>query len=262
MGRGEYLELDSGTESKVQVSEHGPDLRDHVFYIERALRSMYAGDYEIALKYYSRALSQCLQLEEAWLGQCLALLDLGQFDEILVWAQRGQDHCPGSGPLFAVRAASLCRMGMREKAMGFLDSAFKNRNDHWLIWLCRAEVLTAEERTANSKYCLDKALGAGGVPRWWVWRRAGEMFLVHDQARLAHGCFARALELAPEFACNHLRMAQVCYLLGRREQARECLDHALRQCPDKIEALELKKKLERRSLTDRARALFTAPSRS
>ncbi len=255
MGRGEYLELDERVGKPDALPTDDVKVRDHVFYLERATRAMHAGASEAALKYYSRALSQDLQLEEAWVGQCLALLDMGEHDEAALWAARGLEHCPGSGPCFAARASALARMGMVEKAMGFLDTAQRVKKDHWLIWLCRAEALVISGKLPSAEHCVNKSLEVGGVSRWWIMRRAGEMLILHGRHREAVKYLAKAVDLEPREAINHLRLAQAFYAAGKRESALTHVEDALAVRPDLDEAKKLKNDLAKTSVWKRIRSL-------
>jgi tetratricopeptide (TPR) repeat protein len=227
MGRAEFLELEPATAAPVAAGEPQPAIRDHLFFLERAGQAMYEGDPESALRYYSRALNQCLQLEEAWVGQCLALLDLGDYDEAALWAEKALGHCPGSGPCFAARALAMARQGFMEKALGFLDTALKVKKDHWLTWLARGEAMVISDKPSAAEHCIAKALEIGGVPRWYILRRAGEMMLLHDLLRQALRYLLKAVELEPRLAMNHLRVAQAYHLLGRKKEAVEYVDRCL-----------------------------------
>jgi len=245
MGRGSFLELNSPPAGPALLEEQNPTERDEIFCLERGAKCMYAAAYEPALRFYSRALGRSLQLEDAWLGQCLALIDLGEFGEAVTWAQRALEHCPGSGPCFAARAVGLCRQGMLEKALGFLDTAFKSRMDHWFIWLARGEVLTAMDKQINATHCINKSLEVGGAPRWWIMRRAGEMLLIHDRPGEALNYFNRTLDLESGLAVNFLRAAQANKVMGRKQEAAKFVEQALTIDPDHAETRKFKEGLGR-----------------
>jgi tetratricopeptide (TPR) repeat protein len=239
MGRGQYLEMETKAPAQYIEREAEPILRDHTFYMERAIRCMYEGKYESALRYYSRALSQSLQLEDAWTGQCLALLDLGEYEEAEAWAARALDHCPGSAPAFAIRGAALARMGMVERSYAFLDRAARANRAHWLVWISRAEILVVEEKAKNARLCVEKAIELGGAPPWWMMRRAGEMLLLYDHPGAALTYFSKAQGIEPGYAANHLRAAQALCVLGKKKEALICVSRALDIDPAMQDALNL-----------------------
>jgi len=244
MGRSSYLEFEEARELVGGNGEVEAPVRDEIFYLDRAKGAMILAEYAIALKYYSRALSFHKGSEPAWMGQCLALLDLGEFSEADLWADRGLAYCPGSGPLFAIRACAMARRGMQGKAMGFIDRALQTKRDHWLIWLGRGETLTMQGKIKNVDHCISKALEAGGEDRAYILRRAGEMLVLYNHARAALFYLRKAQQEAPDQPLNNLRLAQACKTLNRNKEARHYVEMCLVKRPDLQEAQRLKDSLQ------------------
>jgi len=154
MGRFENLEISIKPKKKDIKYEWG---YDEVYYIKLAKDAQINGDFEAALRYYSRALSYKKDIEEAWVGQVICLIDLGEFDEAVVWADRGIEVIGNSPELLAVKAMALGRNGEIERALGYSEQAIKKKGDSPILWLSRGDIIIAED-FRNAEFCFRKAI--------------------------------------------------------------------------------------------------------
>ncbi len=74
-------------------------------------RNRRAGQYENALRYYSRALEDDKAYLPGWVGQVEMLIALGEAPEADMWCRKALELFPGNGELLAARSRSLCRLG-------------------------------------------------------------------------------------------------------------------------------------------------------
>jgi len=138
------------------------------------------------------------------------LIELGEFREAKLWADKALEQFPHEPELLAAKAVALARSGELQGALAFSDASIEERGDTPYVWLARADVLMARaEKRAD--YCFEKALLL--APRDWffAWLAA--------RIRFFYKQFALALKLvqqAVEWNTTHF----VLWLeLGRCQQA-------------------------------------------
>src|SRR2546422_6784365 len=114
------------------------------------------------------------------------LIELGEFREAKLWADKALERFPHQPELLAAKAVALGRSGDLQGALAFSDSAIEERGDTPYVWLARADVLLARQEP-RADYCFEKALLL--APRNW--------FVVWLGARIRHYYeqFALALKL-------------------------------------------------------------------
>lgn len=136
------------------ISDDGDDARRVLFSADEAYRNL---DFEKALKLYSRTLSIDPNSEDAWAGQLLCLLDLGETPEALTWAVKACKVLPKSPRILSARALALSRLGKSNDAMAFSDNAIQNSKSDWFTWTARGEIL-AQTSSQSAEFCFLKAI--------------------------------------------------------------------------------------------------------
>ena len=101
------------------------------------------GEYETALRLYSRALELDKSLPEGWLGQVQMLVLLDELKEAEMWARKAFELFPNNGELLAARAQALCRLGDSKQAHAVSDGALKQPGQSAYRWIVRGELLLA-----------------------------------------------------------------------------------------------------------------------
>ena len=93
MRRFSRLEFDDqkGPKSK---HTHGEEIRDEHYFYDQAMRFWLAGEFELALRNYSRALEKNNAFFLAWLGQVLMLIELGEYHEATIWSDKAMELFP------------------------------------------------------------------------------------------------------------------------------------------------------------------------
>src|SRR6185436_12108099 len=119
---------------------------------------------ESALRLYSKVLEYDPLDTNAWTGQVRMLIELGEFREAKLWADKALERFPHHPELLAAKAVALGRSGDLQGALAFSDAAIEERGDTPYVWLARADVLLAREET-RADYCLEEALLL--APRNW-----------------------------------------------------------------------------------------------
>jgi tetratricopeptide (TPR) repeat protein len=123
------------------------------------------------------------------------LIELGEFREARLWADKALERFPHEPELLAAKAVALARNGDLPGALSFSDAAIEERGDTPYVWLARGDVLVARSET-RADYCFEKALLL--APRdWFIAWLAARIRLHYEQFVLALKCIQKAVELNP-----------------------------------------------------------------
>ncbi len=154
MGRFENLEIsiNKGPEKEDIIKGF-----DDVYYLKIAKEAQINGFFEAALKYFSRALNYKLEIPEAWAGQVLCLINLGEISEAIVWADKAIEILGEDSLILAAKAMALGRMGEIEKALAISDLSLKKQKNDPLQWLCRGDILIVSN-LKTAEFCFKKAM--------------------------------------------------------------------------------------------------------
>jgi tetratricopeptide (TPR) repeat protein len=155
MDRFSQLEFDEKTPERKR--SQGEPIRNADYFHKEALKYWLAGDFELALRNYSRALEKNSTLFDAWVGQVLMLIELGEYKEAIVWADKALELFPEHPELLAVKAVACCRDCKMEKAIAYSDNSISKENVTSRVWLARAEVLL-NRKSPIAENCISKAI--------------------------------------------------------------------------------------------------------
>lgn len=174
-GMNRFTSLEFGdAEGANRREDRGEQIRDEAFFYKRAVTCWLGGDFELALRNYSRALEKNCSFFEAWTGQILMLLELGEYPEAIVWADKALELFPEHPELFAAKAAAFCRDAKFDKAMAFSDNSVSKENITSRVWLARAEVLM-KRKSRIAESCVSKAMSIAGNSAGVIGLEAGRL---------------------------------------------------------------------------------------
>src|SRR6266404_5613841 len=152
-----FTNLEFGGESENQAQQPQALVKDEAYYFAEARTAFENGNFESALRVYSKVLEFNPQNAAAWTGQVRMLIELGEVREARLWADKALERFPREPELLAAKAVALARSGDLQGAISFSDASIEERGDTPYVWLARGDVLLARsERRAD--YCFDKAL--------------------------------------------------------------------------------------------------------
>ena len=212
MSRFGNLELGGETEDQPQQEQQPrqPLVKDEAYYLGEARAAFENGNFEQALRFYSKVLEFNPQNAAAWTAQVRMLVELGEFREAKLWADKALERFPNEPELLAAKAVALGRSGDLQGALAFSDAAIEERGDTPYVWLARGDVMLAREEH-RADYCFEKALLL--APRDWLvaWLAARIRFY-YRQFVLA----LKLIEQAVELNAAHFRLW---YELGQCQQA-------------------------------------------
>jgi tetratricopeptide (TPR) repeat protein len=188
-----FVNLEFGDESEEHIHHaQGGAIRDEAHYLAEARTAFEGGQFESALRYFSKVLEFNPRNASAWTGQVRMLIELGEYREAKLWADKALEQFPREPELLAAKAVALGRTGDLQGALAFSDAAIEERGDTPYIWLARGDVLLARRET-RADYCFDKALLL--APKdWFVAWLAARIRHYHKQFALALKLLQQAVE--------------------------------------------------------------------
>src|SRR5947208_12666875 len=145
-----FVNLEFSGESEDHARQQKSLVKDDGYYFAEARSAFEGGNFESALRLYSKVLEFNPQNAAAWTGQVRMLVELGEFREARLWADKALERFPHEPELLAAKAVALGRGGDLQGALAFSDAAIEERGDTRYVWLARGDVLLARsERRAD-----------------------------------------------------------------------------------------------------------------
>jgi tetratricopeptide (TPR) repeat protein len=188
-----FVNLELGGESEDESRRKKSFVKDETYYLSEAQSAFENGACEGALRLYSKVLEFNPQSTKAWAGQVRMLIELGEFSEAKLWADKALEKFPSEPELLAAKAVALGRIGDVQGALVFSDAAIAERGDTPYVWLARGDVLLARKES-RADYCFEKALTLAPED-WLVCWMAARIRQCYEQFALALKLLQRALEL-------------------------------------------------------------------
>jgi tetratricopeptide (TPR) repeat protein len=145
-------------EPKGGAKSHGETVRDAEHYYREATKYWLAADFELALRNYSRILEQNSTIFEGWAGQVLMLIELGEYREAGVWADKALELFPEHPELLALKALACVRDAKLDQAVAYSDNSVGKENLTPRVWLTRAEIFL-DRKGPIAEGCINKAVG-------------------------------------------------------------------------------------------------------
>ena len=111
LGMSRFVNLELGGESEERSPQRKALVKDEAYYRAEAKSAFENGDFEPALRMYSKVLEFNPNEAEAWTGQVRMLIELGQHEEARLWADKALERFPRDAELLAAKAVALARCG-------------------------------------------------------------------------------------------------------------------------------------------------------
>ncbi|HUT31611.1 MAG TPA: hypothetical protein VMX13_17605 [Sedimentisphaerales bacterium] len=222
----------------------GEAIRDADYFYREALRCWLAGDYELALRNYSRVLERNTTVFDAWAGQVLMLIELAEYHEANVWADKAMEFFPEHPELLALKAVACARDAKLEKAIGYSDNSVGKDNPTPRVWLARAEVFF-ERKSPVAEDCIKKAVSIAGNFAPVIKLESARLLRKRGCYFDALGYLKDAVKLLPKSALVWYELGCCQAKLGYSEAA-ATLKQSLKLRPGWTEPSEALVKLEKR----------------
>ncbi len=227
-----FINLEFGGESEDSFAQQL--VKDEVFYSDQAQKAYERGAFEPGLRYYAKVLEFNPQNIVAWTGQVRMLIELGEYKEAKLWAEKALERFPTAPELLAAKGVALARMGQLDEAMAFSDASIEERGDTPYVWLARGDVLLARAET-RADYCFDKALMLAPGD-WFILWLAAKIRRLYENFTAG----ARLLEQALQVNCNQfvvwLELGHCQRAMGISNRARSSYNRARELNPNCQEA--------------------------
>lgn len=241
-----FSQLELGEVGPEKRDSRGEPIRDAGYFHREALMFWLAGDYELALRNFSRALEKNNTLFDAWAGQVLMLVELGEYREACVWADKALEFFPEHPELLALKAIACARDEKMDKAVAYSDNSISKENLTPRVWLARAEVFLARKNPI-AENCISKALSIAG-------NLAPVMKLEAARLLRKKGHYTAAIEHLNDALKTLPRSALVWYELGccqaklGRSEAAATLEQCIRLRPNWVLPEQALKRFKKRGL--------------
>jgi len=246
-----FVNLEFEDESNRQRQQAPKALaKDEAYYLSQAHFEFENGNFQLALRFYSKVLEFNALNIEAWTGQVRMLIELGEYREAKLWADKAVERFPNDAELLAAKGVALARNGDLAAALVFSDAAIEERGDSAYIWLARGDVLLARKESL-ADYCLDKAMQL--APKSWfvAWLAARIRFFYRKLAQAL-----KMMELAVEWNPGHflvwLERGRCQESLGMLTAAEASFTQACQLNPECAAAINELNQIHKTDLLDRA----------
>ena len=246
-----FTNLELGGES--EHHQHKPVTKDEGYYSVEARSAFENGNFESALRLYSKVLEFNPQNAAAWTGQVRMLIELGEFREARLWADKALERFPNEPELLAAKGVALARSGDPQEALAFSDAAIAQHGDTPYVWLARADVLLARHEH-RADYCFEKALLLA-PNNWFVNWLAARIHFYYRQFALALKLLQQAVELNSAHFLLWLELGQCQQSLGLIGVARTSFTQAQQLNPQCAAGLAIVR-LSREGLWSRLRGFI------
>ncbi|MFI4911475.1 MAG: hypothetical protein ACIAQZ_07390 [Sedimentisphaeraceae bacterium JB056] len=224
MKRFERLEFQEHA-SKGQEGPGGEQLRDAGFFYKKGMRMELAGDFESALRNYSRSVEENVNFLDSWEAQIRMLIELQEYNEAQMWSDKALEIFPSNAALMAAKAQACFRNAYFEKALAYSDNAISKKDITPLVWLVRAEIM-AQKKTAIAESCIEKAVNIPESNKGYTLLCAGRIMLRYKKYISAIDKLTRASVLLPKSPLVWYELGMARYL-GKSGDSFQAFEHCL-----------------------------------
>jgi tetratricopeptide (TPR) repeat protein len=218
-GRFAKLEMQDRTRSPSTEADQvfGTPVRTPAHDLALAEDAWRHGHFETALQMYTRALRDDRAIIRAWVGQVQMLVELAEYPEARLWADKSLELFKSNGELLAVKAQACLRQGDAAAAVVHSDLSLQSPGSSAYRWLVRGEVMlrSAAERARD---CFNKSLAEPGVD-WFDRVNIARVYLFHRLAAAALQYAQQGVDLQPAHPYTWLILGHAQAALGMRDRA-------------------------------------------
>ncbi len=218
MSRFSNLELEAQGQAPTPgaAPPDGEPIRDKYYFQERAVAAWQAGNFEEALLKFARSLEEDSTFFVGWLGQVRMLIELEEYPEAVVWADKALELFPDQQDLLSAKALALLAQGDVSQAQKLSDAAVAREGLTYYVWLARAEILLAR-KSSVAQNCIHNAIRSAGNDAPTARLEAGRVLLRAGDAGSAQAYLTEAVQALPHSALAWYELGQCQSALGFRE---------------------------------------------
>lgn len=252
MSRFNHLEFEDDLPEPVQDGSSEAPIIDQRFYLEKADAAFADENYQQALTNYARALEYDIDLEQAWVGQIRALIEIRTMDEAVSWSDRALERFKDSSEILAARSVAESRRGRSLAAIGYSDGAIKAGECSPYVWIARGEILIPINMT-SAQACFARAVEMASED-WKVQAWIARSYIAHKLHAQAIMHFRQAVKLDPMRHTCWYWIGWCSEALGDLEEARRAYNQSLSVKPRYFRAMEALERLSTAGLVSKLSA--------
>jgi len=208
----------------------GEEIRNEEYFYQQAIRSFLHGEFELALRNYSRALEANSQFLAGWAGQVRMLIELQEYKEAMMWSDKAMELFPEHPEFLSYKAVACFRDARLGEAMAFSDNAIGKDNPGPWAWLARTELLIKNNRRI-AETCIPKAVSCAGQEAALIRLEAGRILLRYGLYTSSYEFLSAAPRDFPKSAIAWLELGRCQRMLGYT-QAKTSFQQCLLLRPD------------------------------
>ena len=198
-GRFSHLEYgDEPRRHQAHLAETGTAIVTAEKLLAQADEAFRWGDFEPALRLYTRCLERNRKVVPAWVGQVRMLVELGENTEARMWADKALELFPSNGELLAAKAQACTRLRDRRAAYACSDGSIQAAGTSAWRWQARGEVLLAYREPTHAA-CFQKAMAEPDA-NWFDRLVIARICLFYRKAAAALDYAAQAVSAQPNAA--------------------------------------------------------------
>lgn len=218
---GRFAKLEVREQSRVAILDGdqvlGTPVRTPQHDVSLAVEAWRAGRFETALQMYTRALRGDRALITAWVGQVQMLVELAEYSEARLWADKALELFKNNGELLAAKAQSCHRQGDAKAAVICSDSSLQSQGSSAFRWRVRGEVLL-RSTAQRARDCFEKSLAEPGAD-WFDRVLIARVYLFHRLSAAALQYAQIGVDMQPSAPYCWLILGRCQETLGMRERA-------------------------------------------
>jgi tetratricopeptide (TPR) repeat protein len=209
---------------------------DQGHYVSEAEKFYFAGEYQKALRQYSRAMQVDQSAVEPWIGQVLCLIELKQYREAMMWALRGLELFPEEPRLISVQGLAYALNGTIKRGLACSDYAISRPGaSSGFTWAVRGHILSLADNS-NATFCFDKAMEVRPKDDWRTPMRIGLLLVQEKKWSRAAEFLQSAVEANPRNGYLWKKLGLAKERMGLAQPALEAYEAALHLNSDDREA--------------------------
>lgn len=226
-GRFGKLELQQTPQNRVQEEPRtlGTPVRTPEDDLRMAYESARAGCFETSLQLHTHALRGSRALTPAWVGQVQMLVELTEYPEARLWADKALELFKNNGELLAAKAQACLRHGAYDAAVVCTDASLQSPGSSAYRWRVRAEVML-RQTADRARDCFEKSLAEQGAD-WFDRVQIARAYLFHKRPAAAIPYAQAAVDLHPGSAYAWLVLGRCFGASGMAERAAASFERSM-----------------------------------
>lgn len=224
---GRFAKLEVRERAQVAAAEPeqllGTPVRTPQHDVALAADAWRAGHFETALQMYTRALRGDRALIVAWVGQVQMLIELAEYPEARLWADKALELFKNNGDLLAAKGQACLRQGDAKAAVVCSDASLQSAGSSALRWRVRGEIML-RGGAQRARDCFEKSLAELGTD-WFDRVLIARVFLHHRLAAAALQYAQVGVDMHPSHPYPWLILGRCQGALGMRDRAASSFAH-------------------------------------